>query len=92
KPASAVLRRFAPVPQILRNHRFDRAMGDPLDSPAFREALRAAERRLGESGRLVVRKSGTEPVIRLMAEGDDAALIEAVLDDLQTVLDQAAAA
>jgi len=92
EPASAVLRRFAPVPQILRNHRFDRTKGDPLAAPAFRKAVQAAERRLGAGGRLVVRKSGTEPVIRLMAEGDDPALVAAVLDELEAVLVQAAAA
>ncbi len=91
EPASTALRRFAPVPQVLRNHRFDRTKGDPLADPAFREAVRAAERRLGEGGRLVVRKSGTEPVIRLMAEGDDPTVIETVLDDLEAVLARAAA-
>jgi phosphoglucosamine mutase len=74
KPASELLRQFEPVPQLLRNVRFDG--GDPLAADSVTKAIKAAERRLGKSGRLVIRKSGTEPLIRVMAEGDDAAQVE----------------
>jgi phosphoglucosamine mutase len=74
KPASELLRQFEPVPQLLRNVRFDG--GDPLAAGSVAKAIKAAERRLGKSGRLVIRKSGTEPLIRVMAEGDDAAAVE----------------
>ena len=92
RPASETLRRFAPLPQVLRNRRFDPAAGDPLADPAFRRALREAEARLEGSGRILVRKSGTEPVIRLMAEGEDRALVEEVLDALEAALAGAPAA
>jgi phosphoglucosamine mutase len=74
KPASELLRQFEPVPQLLRNVRFDG--GDPLAADSVAKAIRSAERKLGKNGRLVIRKSGTEPLIRVMAEGDDAAQVE----------------
>jgi phosphoglucosamine mutase len=74
KPASELLRQFEPVPQLLRNVRFDG--GDPLAADSVTKAIKAAERKLGKNGRLVIRKSGTEPLIRVMAEGDDAAQVE----------------
>jgi phosphoglucosamine mutase len=69
KPASEVLHRFDPVPQLLRNVRF--AGGKPLDDAAVRKVIAQAEAELGSTGRLVIRPSGTEPVIRVMAEGDN---------------------
>jgi phosphoglucosamine mutase len=69
KPASEVLHRFDPVPQLLRNVRF--AGGKPLDDVAVRAVIAQAEAELGSTGRLVIRPSGTEPVIRVMAEGDN---------------------
>jgi phosphoglucosamine mutase len=69
KPASEVLHRFDPVPQLLRNVRF--AGGRPLDDAAVRKVIAQAEAELGSTGRLVIRPSGTEPVIRVMAEGDN---------------------
>ncbi|RMD88524.1 MAG: phosphoglucosamine mutase [Alphaproteobacteria bacterium] len=84
-PASSLLRRFTPLPQRLRNVRFD-TRGDPLSDSRIRAAVSAAEERLGRRGRILVRPSGTEPVLRVMAEGEDEALVEAVVDEIcQTV-------
>ena len=80
KPASEVLHLFDPVPQLLKNVRYDG--GDPLSDTRVKDAIRAAEAELEGSGRLVIRASGTEPVIRVMAEGDDAAQVERVVDSL----------
>ena len=77
-PASRLLHRFEPLPQLLRNVRFQG--GRPLDDARVAEAIAAAETDLGGNGRLVIRPSGTEPVIRVMAEGDDAAQVEAAVD------------
>ncbi|SFP70093.1 phosphoglucosamine mutase [Sphingomonas rubra] len=73
-PASEVLHRFEPLPQLLRNVRF--AGGKPLDAAPVRAAIAEVEAELSGRGRLVIRPSGTEPVIRVMAEGDDAAQVE----------------
>ena len=78
-PASEVLHRFEPLPQRLRNVRFERG-AKPLDLPSVKEAIAAAEAELDGSGRVLIRPSGTEPVIRVMAEGDDLAQVEAVVD------------
>lgn len=80
KPASEVCKMFEPVPQILKNVRFSGMK--PLDNPAVKEAIREGEARIGQSGRLVIRPSGTEPLIRVMAEGDDRNLVEDVVDDI----------
>ncbi|MES2337774.1 MAG: phosphoglucosamine mutase [Pseudomonadota bacterium] len=77
-PASEVLRRFDPVPQLLKNVRF--AGGRPLEDDAVRAVIAGAEAELAGCGRLVIRPSGTEPVIRVMAEGDDAAQVDAVVN------------
>ncbi|WP_066481620.1 MULTISPECIES: phosphoglucosamine mutase [unclassified Sphingomonas] len=77
-PASEVLHRFDPLPQLLRNVRF--TGGKPLDDPRVQDVIAAAEAELDGRGRLVIRPSGTEPVIRVMAEGDDADQVEAVVD------------
>jgi len=77
-PASEVLHRFDPLPQILKNVRFQG--GKPLDAEPVKAVIAAAEAELGGSGRLVIRPSGTEPVIRVMAEGDDRGQVEAVVD------------
>jgi len=77
-PASEVLHRFDPLPQILKNVRFQG--GKPLDAEPVRAVIAAAEAELDGSGRLVIRPSGTEPVIRVMAEGEDAAQVEGVVD------------
>jgi phosphoglucosamine mutase len=89
--ASAALRVFAPVPQRLKSVRYDKMNGSmPLDHDRVKSAIAAAERRLAAGGRLLIRKSGTEPVIRVMAEGDDAAMVESVVDELCATIQQAA--
>jgi phosphoglucosamine mutase len=84
KPASEVLRKFEPVPQLLRNVKF--AGKSPLNETEVQQAIADAESMLGTSGRLVIRPSGTEPLIRVMAEADDGALVEKVVDDLVSVI------
>lgn len=78
KRASELLRLFEPVPQLLKNVRYDG--GAPLEQDSVKQAIAEAERELGGNGRLVIRPSGTEPVIRVMAEGDDAAQVELLVD------------
>ena len=77
-PASELLHRFEPLPQLLKNVRF--AGGKPLEADSVKAVIAEAEAELKGKGRLVIRPSGTEPVIRVMAEGDDAAQVEAVVD------------
>jgi phosphoglucosamine mutase len=89
KPVSEVCHRFEPLPQVLKNVRFK--SGKPLENAAVRSAIASAESRLGQGGRLLVRPSGTEPVIRVMGEGDDKALVEAVVDDIIEALTEVAA-
>lgn len=89
RPASEVCRLFAPMPQMLRNVRF--AGGhSPLDLPEVQTGIAAAERRLDGRGRLVIRPSGTEPLIRVMAEAEDQALVAEVVGALCTLIGQAA--
>jgi phosphoglucosamine mutase len=80
KRASEVCRVFEPLPQLQRNVRF--AGGKPLQKRRVRQALAAAEAELGSKGRLVVRNSGTEPLIRLMVQGEDHRLLARVIDDI----------
>jgi phosphoglucosamine mutase len=83
KPASAVTRLFAPVPQLLKSVRYDKTNGaKPLEHDGVKKAISAAEGKLAASGRLLIRKSGTEPVIRVMAEGDDAAMVKSIVEEL----------
>ncbi|WP_306144222.1 phosphoglucosamine mutase [Roseibium sp. MMSF_3412] len=89
KPVSQVCRRFEPVPQILKNVRY--SSGKPLEQEKVRSAIEDGEARLGTSGRLVIRASGTEPLIRVMAEGDDADLVKQVVNDIAGVVATAAA-
>ncbi|MEO1111487.1 MAG: phosphoglucosamine mutase [Pseudomonadota bacterium] len=89
KPVSQVCRRFEPVPQILKNVRY--SSGKPLEQERVRSAIEDGEARLGTSGRLVIRASGTEPLIRVMAEGDDADLVKQVVNDIAGVVATAAA-
>jgi phosphoglucosamine mutase len=89
QPVSKVCRRFDPLPQVLKNVRYKQ--GKPLENAKVRSAIAAAERRLDGNGRLIIRPSGTEPVIRVMGEGDDKMLIEEVVDGIVEALNQAAA-
>jgi phosphoglucosamine mutase len=84
KPVSEVCHRFEPLPQVLRNVRY--RGGKPLEHATVRSAIADAENRLNGHGRLVVRPSGTEPVIRIMGEGDDKAMIEEVVDGIVDAL------
>ncbi len=90
KPVSEVCKRFDPLPQILQNVRY--AAGKPLDDSRVKKAIDAGRERLGENGRLVIRPSGTEPVIRVMAEGDDETLVSLVVGDIVEAVKAAAAA
>ncbi|CAN5283942.1 phosphoglucosamine mutase [soil metagenome] len=89
KPVSEVCHAFEPLPQILKNVRYKQ--GQPLKEKPVVTAIEAARQMLGESGRLVIRPSGTEPVIRVMAEGDDADLVMRAVDDIVDAVTKAAA-
>ena len=80
-PASELLRQFEPLPQLLKNVRFNGG-AEPLETDSVKKQIAAAEAELEGRGRLVIRKSGTEPLIRVMAEGDDPALVERVVNDI----------
>jgi phosphoglucosamine mutase len=90
KPVSEICNRFEPLPQILKNVRYKNG-GQPLDNVAVRRAIDTGKSKLGKSGRLVIRPSGTEPVIRVMVEGDDEKLIKTVVSDIVHALTDAAA-
>jgi phosphoglucosamine mutase len=89
KPVSEVCHTFDPLPQILKNVRFKG--GKPLEQAGVSKAIEAARLRLGAEGRLVIRPSGTEPVIRVMAEGDDRKLVEEIVDEVCEAVTAAAA-
>ncbi|MEX0751460.1 MAG: phosphoglucosamine mutase [Xanthobacteraceae bacterium] len=89
RPVSKVCHRFDPLPQVLKNVRY--ANGKPLENAKVRSAIAVAQERLGRGGRLIVRPSGTEPVIRVMGEGDDKNLVEEVVDGIVEALNHAAA-
>src|ERR1700751_4822274 len=84
KPVAEVCHRFDPLPQVIRNVRY--RSGKPLENSKVRSAIADAESRLNGHGRLVVRPSGTEPVIRIMGEGDDKAMVEEVVDGIAEVV------
>ena len=88
KPASELLAQFEPLPQLLKNVRFNG--GEPLESEPVKRAIKAAERRLKGHGRLLIRKSGTEPLIRVMAEGEDPAIVAQAVDDICAAVEAAA--
>lgn len=85
-PASKVARLFTPLPQLLRSVRINSK--GALDQ-AIAEAAKAGERSLGGAGRLLIRKSGTEPVVRVMAEGEDQALLGRVVEDVCRSIERA---
>jgi len=90
QPVSKVCHRFDALPQVLKNVRYK--SGKPLENAKVRSAIKQAQAKLNGQGRLVVRPSGTEPVIRVMVEGDDKGLVEEVVDGIVEALTQAAAA
>jgi phosphoglucosamine mutase len=89
RPVSDVCHRFDPLPQVLKNVRY--RDGKPLEHAEVRSAIASAEQRLGRQGRLIIRPSGTEPVIRVMGEGDDKILVEEVVDGIVDALNHVAA-
>ena len=89
RPASEAAHIFDPLPQVLQNVRF--AKGAPLSDPRVTARIKDCEQRLNGSGRLIVRKSGTEPVIRVMAEGDDETLVRSVVRELVAAIEEATA-
>ncbi len=90
KPVSEVCARFTPLPQVLQNVRYTNSK--PLEDTRVRKAISGAKSKLGEAGRLVIRPSGTEPVIRIMAEGDDEKLVNSVVGDIVEAVKAAAKA
>jgi phosphoglucosamine mutase len=88
KKASELLHLFDPVPQLMRNVRY--SGGKPLDNANVQSVIADAERELSGTGRLVIRPSGTEPVIRVMAEGDDAKQVRAIVDRICQAVEEAA--
>ncbi|MDE2007501.1 MAG: phosphoglucosamine mutase, partial [Rhodospirillales bacterium] len=88
RSASETCRAFTRLPQRLRNVRF--AGASPLGAPGVTAAIAAAEARLGASGRVLIRESGTEPLVRVMAEAEDEALVTDVVDSLCAVIADAA--
>jgi phosphoglucosamine mutase len=87
--ASEACNIFTPLPQILRNVVFRGK--SPLDDKAVKAAIADGESRLAQCGRLLIRKSGTEPKIRVMAEGEDRTLVGTVVDDICSVIEEASA-
>ncbi len=88
RPLSEVARVFDPLPQVLKNARF--GGGDPLQRPAVKSAVAEAERALDGTGRLLIRKSGTEPVIRVMAEGEDRRSVLRIVDGIVAAIEDQA--
>ncbi len=91
RPASETFRAFEPVPQLLKNVRIRGDAKEVLAGPAVARAIAAAEAKLGSGGRILVRKSGTEPLIRVMAEGDDSDLVRTVVEQIIEALPRPAA-
>jgi phosphoglucosamine mutase len=90
RSVSEVCQRFDPLPQILKNVRYSE--GQPLEDDQVRKTIEGAKERLGSAGRIVIRPSGTEPVIRVMAEGDDERLVATVVGDICEAVAKAAQA
>lgn len=89
RDAASLLQVFDPVPQLLKNTRFEGA--NPLDTPAVQQSIQDASDKLGDSGRVLVRKSGTEPKIRVMAEGDHSDQVNAAVDSILDAIETAKA-
>jgi phosphoglucosamine mutase len=88
KPVSEVCRLFDTVPQLLKNVRYE--SGAPLEDERVKKAIAAGEEKMGKSGRLVIRASGTEPLIRVMGECDDEKLVKQVVGEIADVIGQVA--
>ncbi|NOX83711.1 MAG: phosphoglucosamine mutase [Alphaproteobacteria bacterium] len=88
RKVSDVCDKFDAFPNLLKNVRY--GGGNPLKDEAVKKAIKAGEDRLGKKGRLVIRKSGTEPLIRVMGEGEDASLINEVVDEICAMVEKAA--
>jgi phosphoglucosamine mutase len=88
KPVSEICRLFTPLPQIMKNVRYK--SGQPLELPQVKTVITAIEKKLGPKGRLVIRPSGTEPLIRVMAEGEDEVMVRSAVDEICSALEAAA--
>lgn len=88
RPVSEVCRKFTRVPQLLQNVKFKGS--DPLNDKLVKQLIRESEDRLGDTGRLVIRASGTEPVIRVMGQGEDETLIASIVRDITGAIRNAA--
>lgn len=88
KPISEICNRFERVPQLLNNVRFQ--SGKPLENKSVKQVIEEGNVRLGTNGRLIIRESGTEPVIRVMGEGDNEGLVAAVVRDIANAIRQVA--
>ncbi len=84
KPVSKICHAFDPYPQILKNVRYSKK--NPMDNDSVKKAIKKAEKELGKEGRVLIRKSGTEPLIRVMAEGKNAAKVSKIVDDIVEVV------
>jgi phosphoglucosamine mutase len=89
KRVSDVCSRFEPLPQILQNVRYSN--GEPLEDTRVLTAIDAGKAKLGSAGRLIIRPSGTEPVIRVMAEGENEQLVSSVVSDIVEAVKKVAA-
>ncbi len=88
RPASEAGRLFAPLPQLLKNVRYQAGQA-PLEADSVQQAIAAGEARLNGSGRVLIRKSGTEPLIRVMAEGEDEKLVATVVGEIVKAVEAA---
>ncbi|MDB5735526.1 MAG: glmM [Alphaproteobacteria bacterium] len=89
KTASEAAHLYNPLPQVLENVRYKK--GSPLDDARVQSSIDDGNAKLGASGRILVRKSGTEPLIRVMAEGDDEKLVRAVVRQIASAIEEVAA-
>lgn len=89
RPVSESARRFTPFPQKLHNIRYQGA--SPLNSPAVKEAVATAEAHLGSKGRVLLRKSGTEPLLRIMVEAEDEQQVDATIATIADAINMALA-
>lgn len=82
KPASEILKLFEPFPQLLKNVKFDTSKGNPLEQEILKKFIAKKSQELGNEGRILVRKSGTESLIRVMAEGKDQKQITRIVNEI----------